>query len=119
MIRVKAVVDKWGRGKEFDDLGELEIINDGSGSPRVGNYRFVFKGSKGQVISEGVVRGHLRSAGAWPLIQDCLSLCEVYAEAAPRFDASKQLAFEFSSRPVPKTITGVVGTPGGKMPRVA
>lgn len=79
MLRVTVELVPFGDENMSETIGTLLIVNDGTRDGDVGNYRVrSYPGSvKGdgrglwfdiRPQRKGVVRGHLRTDGAWPLV---------------------------------------------------
>lgn len=116
VIRVEAKLDRFGLGTMVESLGDLVIINDGSGTREVGNYEWSLSNSAGDIVSTGKHKGHIRSNGSWPLIKDCLDQAAVY-NVEPRKEASNQLEFTWSSNSRKSTSGSYGGSNSG--PKVA
>ena len=69
MLRVAVTVEPFGNAANAVSLGDLIIVNDGSGTPAVGNYDVTYRRWTGRV------EGHDRSENVLSLISksiDCL-----------------------------------------------
>jgi hypothetical protein len=115
VIRVKVELDRWGLGTMVESLGELEIINDGSGTRDVGHYRFNLLNAEGETLSVGTVKNHIRSNGVWPLVRDCLNEAEVY-QAKPKKPTPS--GFTFLDRSL-REVAGSCGSSDGGPKKVA
>jgi len=62
MIRVTMDLDALGMGLRVSRLCDVEIINDGTGTLKRGNYRVVVKSKAGRVMREGRVENWPRKA---------------------------------------------------------
>lgn len=73
MLRVTIEVVEHGIGDPVP-IGELEIINDGTGSKHYGNYRYRLLGAKKGKLHRGAIVGFQRMRrDAWELAWRCLN----------------------------------------------
>lgn len=108
MLRVKAEIDMFGQGVMHVDAGTLEIVNDGTGTREVGNYRWELLSPKGEVMDKGTIHGHVRANGAWPLIRDILDGAQVY-NLTPNARRAAETAFQWGEL---KSLVEVSGAGG-------
>lgn len=77
MIRVKIELVPFGDESKVTTIGELKIVNDGTGTKDIGNYIFEAKDiddigcglSQMYIIAQGQVKNHNRATGVWPLLK--------------------------------------------------
>ena len=76
MLVVKIELWPYGNENEKEELGRMEIINDGSGTLRRGNYdvRVCRKDNYDKYVREGRVEGYARkSYSVWELVKRSLN----------------------------------------------
>jgi hypothetical protein len=74
MIRVTISLLPGGDETRAETLGTVDIINDLSGNPVLGNYRILRRDERGLVKARGNVAGHARSSGWLPLLGHALDV---------------------------------------------
>ena len=72
MLRIKIEVVPYGNEEWTRELGEVKIINDGSGSQLEGNYTYELSDDQATSI-KGELKGHNRMQSAFKLLQAVLN----------------------------------------------
>lgn len=67
---IKVTVELWPHGDELTKrtIATADIINDGTGTNTVGNYRYRLRGKNGRQLKEGELKGFKRIFNVWYLI---------------------------------------------------
>lgn len=77
MLRIKIVIEPYGNKEWERDIGEIEIINDGTGDHQYGNYIYELWDSNttlhDKVTIKGELKGHNRMQSAFKLLQAVLN----------------------------------------------
>ena len=74
MILIRAELHSARTGKT-EEIGRLQIVNDGTGDARRGNYtvRLTQRGHPGNILREAKVKNHARTTlPIWSLVLKCL-----------------------------------------------
>jgi hypothetical protein len=72
MIRVTIEIVPFGNEGEKRKLGEITIVNDGTGTPEIGNYKvYYWKPETGTVVAQ--VKKYNRENGFLKLLQKCIN----------------------------------------------
>jgi hypothetical protein len=72
MIRVTVEMIPYGIEKHAEVIGQLKIINDGTGTKEVGNYTWEMVEEGVGLLEEGKCGNFNREAGVWALVERVL-----------------------------------------------
>lgn len=70
MIRVTVELVPWGKEAEKKTIGTMVIVNDGTGSREMGNYKYYILNENGDSIYDGHYTKFPRALRIWRLIQE-------------------------------------------------
>ena len=77
MLRIKIVLEPYGKKEWQREIGEIEIINDGTGDHSHGNYIYELWDANttlhDKVTIKGELKGHNRMQSAFRLLQAVLN----------------------------------------------
>lgn len=70
MLKVKIELHKFGNPKDVLTLYEIDIVNDGTGTRELGNYRYtIFNCEEGKIVRKGKIKKYDRNKTALGLLR--------------------------------------------------
>lgn len=73
MLEVKVIMSPWGNVYNQKMIGQLVIVNDGTGDKEFGNYNYILSSNTKSDPIDGRIECFRRKDGVWLLIRDILN----------------------------------------------